>query len=205
MEIIYLFNLIKKHRWLIAVTLILFLGLGVFFYLRQEEKYEATLLFYVKRKIEPVSSEYYSYDGYYASQVAKEYSDTVVGFFQSVEVLKRAGEISHYIPTDVEDLNDLSQKIRVTKEAPQLIKASIVLDSSQKASEVIKAVGQAGIERVLLLNQTGDPYLSVDVVDSEPLVFKKTTVWYIFVGSSFLVGLGIGIAVSLSIDFLKKT
>ncbi|KKP69560.1 hypothetical protein A2X44_03435 [candidate division CPR3 bacterium GWF2_35_18] len=204
MEIIYLFSLMKKRKFLILITTLIFLLLGMFYYFQQGDSYEASLLFYVKRKIEPVSEKYYSYDGYYASQVSKEYSDTVIGFFQSLEVLKRAGEITNYIPRDVVALESLSSRLIVTKEAPQLIKASVTTKDKEESSAIIKAVGQAGIERILLLNQTGDPNLSLDVVDSEPLVLTKNISLFIFVGGGLLFGFIFGIILSLFLEVFKK-
>lgn len=204
MEIIYLLSLIKKRKFLILITTLLFLLLGVFYYFQQGTKYEASLLFYVKRKIEPISDKYYSYDGYYASQVSKEYSDTVIGFFKSLEVLKRAGEITDYIPSDIASLKSLSSSITVTKEAPQLIKASITTKDRNESSGIIIAVGQAGIERILLLNQTGDPNLSLDVVDSEPLVLEKNISLYIIAGGGVFIGFIFGLIFSLFLEMLKK-
>lgn len=204
MEIIYLLSLIKKRKLLILIITLLFLFLGTLYYFKQSDNYEASLLFYVKRKIEPISDKYYSYDGYYASQVSKEYSDTVIGFFQSLEVLKRAGEITDYIPSDVASLTALSSNITVIKEAPQLIKASIITKDKEKSSEIIKAVGQAGIERILLLNQTGDPNLSVDVVDPEPLVLEKNISFSLLVGGGLLVGFTLGLFLSLFLEMFKK-
>lgn len=205
MEISYFIKLFLKRKWLFLAMILLFEGVSLSFYFLQENKYEASLLFYVKRKVEDSNGKYYTYDGYYASQVGKEYSDTVIGFLESIEVLKRAGEITTYIPQEVGALQSLSHKITVSKEAPQILKVSVTTEQGDKSKEIVKAVGQAGIERIRLLNQTGDPNLSVDVIDSEPLVFMKkislTSLLPLGVGFGFLLALG----VTLCGDLYKKS
>ncbi len=203
MELLELIKIIKKHFWAILAIEILFIGLGLGLFFVQKDKYEASLLFYVKRKIEAISDKYYSYDGYYASQVGKEYTDTVIGFFQSIDVLKRASTISPYVPSETSELRGISGLIKVEKEAPQLIRVSVTSENREEAKEIVKSLGQAGIERVSLLNQTGDPHLSVDVVDSEPIIFTKKTSLPVYIGLGLLSGIVISFVFVLVLEVKK--
>jgi len=204
MEIIYLLKLLRKKWIIFLLVVIFFLAGGGAYYFFQGERYEASLLFYVKRKVEESSKEYYSYDGYYASQVGKEYSSTVVGFFDSIDVLNRASEITSYISSDIASLQNLSKRVVVEKEAPQLVRITVSSENKEESRETVKAIGQAGIERILLLNQTGDPNLSVDVVDQEPLIFTRKNSLVILMGTALLGGIIVGFMSVMAIDIWKK-
>lgn len=204
MELIYLLKIFKEKKLFIFLSIVFFLLVSVSYYFLQPEIYEASLNLYVKRKIEPVSDKYYSYDGYYASQVGKEYTDTVLGFFETLEVLKRAGEITEFLPQEDDLLIQYSKNVTISKEAPQIIKVSVKNENSDESKAIVKALCQAGIERVFLLNQTGDPNLSVDVVDSEPIVIEKKLSPFILTGLGFCLGLIFSISVVLIQDLAKK-
>jgi len=199
MELVYLIKILLKRKWLFLITIFIALFGAVFYYYYQPEKYTASMLFYVQRQTKE-SDRYYNYDGYYASQVGKEYTDTVVGFFKSLDVIKRAREITDYLPADLNELQGFVSKIEVKKEAPQLIRVQVETKDRVEAEEIVKALGQATIERIRLLNQTGDPYLSVDIVDTEPLVLENTISLTLLLSLSFVLGF----IASLALIFLLE-
>lgn len=163
-----------------------FLGLLLSSY--QPTTFNASLLLYVKRVTSPSSDKFYAYDGYYAQQASQEYTDTIVGFLKSLSILYRAAEIANF-STKTEDLEDLKKQIKITKEAPQLVKVNINQSTSKKAKDLVSALAQATQERTTLLNQTGDRDFSVDLVNSVPLVKTVKTSKFLNSLGGFFLGL----------------
>ena len=185
---------LKNFLWRQKIWLILFPLLGLLsalIYVRMTPlKYQGTVHIYIQRQTEQSTDSYFNYDGFYALQTSREYTDTVLGLVKSLDVLKRGREISEYVPQDNQELNRLASQIKAVKKAPQLIEISLSDPDRQKASEVVLALAQATQDRIRLLNQAGDRAFSIDLVDPEVLVLEKRPP-ALYLG---VLGLGLGLA-----------
>jgi len=169
MELKDLLNVIKKNGKVILVFSFLVGTLAVLISYFMPTAYRASATIYVKRQTEEESPDYFTYEGFYSQKTAQEYANTVVGFFNSNDIRREALE-SLSLPSGQGELGELDNKIVVKKVAPQLISLEVTEDTSEEASSVWEALAQTTIERVNLLNQTGDKDISIDVVNPEPLV-----------------------------------
>lgn len=134
--------------------------------------YRASATVYVQKTPEEPQAGDYTYDGYYAQQSAEAYTDTVQGFLQSLDILKRAAEIAA-LPSDTPRLSFYKKRIKSEKVAPQLIAVSISLRDAQQAQDLVVALAQATQERARVLNQAGERGMMVDLVTARPLLQEQ--------------------------------
>lgn len=166
-------------------------------------RYRATANIYVQRVPEKSELGDYTYDGYYAGQAAEAYTDTVVGFLQSLDIAKRAAEIAG-LSTEPENLLYYRKKTRVDKVAPQLVEVSTLVRGKEQAAGLVKALAQATSERATLLNQETQNKMTIDLVNSEPLV-QEVRVWKELNGVLvFFVGILMSIAWIFAREYLKE-
>lgn len=193
MEFLIYLRILQKHSRVIMAGALLGISLAALVNYYWPVRYQATVNVYVQRAPEtPVSGEY-TYDGYYAGQAAEAYTDTVVGFLRSLDIVKRAVEISGLTVPD-EGISRYQQKINVVKVAPQLIELRVKLPERELAVKLASALAQATRERAQLLNQETQNLMIIDLVNPEPLVqeLKASILLNLLVG--FFAGLFISIA-----------
>ncbi len=161
--------------------------------------YTASLTLYVKRQATEASADYYTFDGYYSQQAAEKFTETVVGFLESKDILLASAKLAD-LPTDQESLGQLESSIKIKQVAPQLVTLQVEQADGEEAKKFCTALAQATTERINLLNQTGDKAISVDLLNSEPLVEKNTP--KIVLNS--LVGILVGTLLAFLYAFLKE-
>ena len=127
---------------------------------------------YVKRQATEASTDYYTFDGYYSQQAAEKFTETVVGFLKSKDILLASAKLAD-LPTDQESLEQLESSIKIKQVAPQLVNLEVTKEEAEAARTFCTALAQATTERINLLNQTGDKSISVDLLNTEPLVEKN--------------------------------
>jgi len=161
--------------------------------------YTASLTLYVKRQATGASPDYYAFDGYYSQQAAEKFTETVVGFLRSKDILLASAKLAN-LPTDQEGLALLEGSIKIKQVAPQLVWLQVEQGSGEAAKNFGTALAQATTERINLLNQTGDKAISVDLLNPEPLVEKNEPKVIL----NTLVGLLSGTLLALLLIFFKE-
>lgn len=172
MELREFIEILGKYRRLLLLGTLFFgfLGLGVSFLLPEKEK--AILTLYVRRSAQAPSSGFYTYDGYYSQQAAEKYTDTVVGFLESLGILKQAAELVG-LSTDQRTLKGLRKSVEIAKVAPQLVDIRATRKLPGEAKNLAQALADSTKERTEALNKAGDEALALDLVTSEPIVEVK--------------------------------
>jgi capsular polysaccharide biosynthesis protein len=164
--------LIRRGLLLLIISATAF-GLLAFFVSQQlPTTYAASLTLYVKRQAAEANPDYYTFDGYYSQQAAEKFTETVVGFLQSKDILLASAKLAD-LPTDQKTLEQLESSIKIKQVAPQLVWLKVEQENGEEAKEFCTALAQATTERINLLNQTGDKAISVDLLNPEPLVEKS--------------------------------
>lgn len=166
------------------------------------QSFRATVNIYVQRLPEKVAGVY-SYDGYYAGQAAENYTDTVKGLVVTLDIIKRAAEISD-LSTDADFIKQLSRKIKVTKTAPRLVEVAVNLGNREQAKMLVLGLAQSASERAKLLNQEGDKDLIINVVNPDPLIEKSVFNPYLFSLVGALAGLLLALSFVCFRDYLKN-
>ncbi len=161
--------------------------------------YTTSLTLYVKRQATEPSADYYTFDGYYSQQAAEKFTETVVGFLKSKDILLASAKLAD-LPTNQESLERLESSIKIRQVAPQLVSLKVEQKDGWAAKKICTAVAQATTERINLLNQTGDKSISVDLLNPEPLVEKNEPK----VVLNSLVGILVGTLLAFLYVFLKE-
>lgn len=192
-------KIIKKG---LPLLVILATAFGVLAFLVSQNlptTYSASLTIYVKRQATEASPDYYTFDGYYSQQAAEKFTETVIGFLRSKDILLASAKLAD-LPTDQQSLEQLDGSIKIKQVAPQLVWLKVEQKDSEEAKKFCTALAQATTERINLLNQTGDKAISVDLLNPEPLVEKNEP--KIVLNS--LVGILVGALLAFLFVFLKE-
>lgn len=130
-------KLVKRYLWVFG--LLATLGVvGVLIYQQsQKSLYQAVTSLYVNRTPEPRTDKYYTYEGYYAQLVSKDYTDVAVALLGSAD-------FTHLAQTKAHLDNEAKITTQVRKIGPQLIGLTVT-GSSQ---EVVKKATQSLIDTV---------------------------------------------------------
>lgn len=199
MELREYVKIIRKSLPLLVILAAGFGGLVFFVSQNLPTTYTASLTLYVKRQATEASADYYTFDGYYSQQAAEKFTETVVGFLKSKDILLASAKLAD-LPTDQQGLEQLEGSIKIKQVAPQLVSLKVEQRDGWAAKKFCAALAQATTERINLLNQTGDKAISVDLLNPEPLVEKNEP--KIILNS--LVGVLTGILLAFLFVFLKE-
>ncbi len=199
MELREYLKIVRKSLPLLIILAAAFGTLAFFVSLQLPPSYTTSLTLYVKRQATEPSADYYTFDGYYSQQAAEKFTETVVGFLKSKDILLASAKLAD-LPTDQESLERLESSIKIRQVAPQLVSLKVEQKDGWAAKKFCIAVAQATTERINLLNQTGDKSISVDLLNPEPLVEKNEPK----VVLNSLVGILAGTLLAFLYVFLKE-
>lgn len=189
MELQQLIKLILKSKTVVFGTTLVFFLVGVAAAFFQPVQYEASVAVYIRHEDGKVSGQYYTYDGYYSQQAAKEYTDTVLGLLKTTDLARGAVEASNL---DINPKQLLSQ-LKVKKVSPQVIIVSLNRPTQAEASKIVQSVVATTREKVQSLNQQYDNKFVVDSVGSSPLLLSVRPPWQVYLPVSLLLGFGFGL------------
>lgn len=199
MELQDYLKLFRKNAPLLILLSVALGGLSFLVSKNLPTTHTASLTVYVKRQATGASTDYYTFDGYYSQQAAEKFTETVVGFLKSKDILLASAKLAD-LPTDQESLEQLESSIKIKQVAPQLVNLEVTKEEAEAARTFCTAVAQATTERINLLNQTGDKSISVDLLNTEPLVERNEPKMLL----NGLVGSLIGLLFALLYIFIKE-
>lgn len=199
MELREYVEIIRKSLKLLIVLATASGMLALFVSLQLPPTYTTSLTLYVKRQAAEANPDYYTFDGYYSQQAAEKFTETVVGFLKSKDILLASAKLAD-LSTNQKSLEQLESSIEIKQVAPQLVSLKVEQGDGQEAKKFCTSLAQATTERINLLNQTGDKAISVDLLNPEPLVEKNEVPLVV----NTLVGILVGTLLSLLYIFLKE-
>lgn len=199
MELKEFIKFLNKHRNLILLTTAVCGLIAVFISVFQPIAYEASTSIYVRREAQLPTDKYYTYDGYYSQQAAKEYTDTVLGLLKTTAIARRAVELSNLAVS----ANDLAGYLKTKKVSSQVINVSITRADEGQSRQMLAAVVNAVGERVNVLNQQGDNKFSVGPINTNPLITVVKPYWQIYIPLGILVGFGFGLLIASFREYSK--
>lgn len=204
MELKEIVELLRKEwKSLVASTLICaVVAIVVTYFL--PTKYSSRVDVYVKRRDTQESESYYTYDGYYATQASVQYTDTVTGLFQSIQILRNVADKvqadEQYIQgrkepeilaADVKFLESIASKIVVEDIAPQVISVEFVHKDKTKSKLWLSYLSAEVISEVERLNKAGDSKFEVTTFDT-PIIKDVVPSYVINVIAGLMSGASIG-------------
>lgn len=205
MELIeYLRFAFRYWRWL-ALGLIVGLGIGAGYAYLQKDSYRATLGLFIQRQPDAsaFSTQYYTYDGFYAQQTAAAYTDNALKLLTNDEIVRKAAKRAN-LRADEKSVASLKGTILAKKEASQLIQLSVVLPRRDDAAAFSVGLAEALKDRTNQLNQEGDKRLAVDTVNTEPYVIMERPSPTLFGAAGALLGLLITIMLAAGWHYTKR-
>jgi len=161
--------------------------LGAIFHFVLPQKYIATGSFYVARKIQESSKDFFEYEGYYANQSAQAFAQSVISLLESKDLHSSTLQNMGVNVTE-SSLRDIKKSIRVKKVSPQLITLVVKKDKRGEAINFWMAVSQELSDSVSEISKESDSNMTVVSVSSEPVVFATYKNVYINFLAAFLLG-----------------
>jgi len=166
-------------------------------------KYKSVGSLYVLRQDENVTRAYFTYEGYYASQTAERYTDTVVGLLKSVDIKREALEKAG-IAFDAKALAKLESSLIIKKVAPQVVQISLKGSDTDYVDVVWEALAQSVIESSEVLNSKGDSSLAISFVsDPSHVVYESSSSPLFIAFIAFLLGNFVSIFVLSFKSYMK--
>ncbi len=156
--------------------------------------------FYVTRRSENSTLQYFNYEGYYSQQAALSYTNTIVALLESYDIRNKSMQ-KLGIPTTEESLRKYGKLIKVKKVGPQIITLTIKESTKETAQKLWNTVANTLIEESKKMNAEGDTNLSIAKI-SENIVIKKS---YDSVALDLLLGALGGLLASSFVVIFKET
>jgi len=197
-------NLINKTKKVVGVWLVFCLVVAGFVGLtasRQAPHFEAGGIVFVGRTAEKATSNFFTYDGFYAQQTAERYTDSVLGIIKS-DPLIQAALNKLDLPSQFDAVANLRRNLLVQKVGPQVLSVKVTAPTSSEASNVWQALAEETSVRVASLNETGDTSLFVKPL-SVPIVETIYPKSLIFGLATFFGLLVIGILFKAVLIYLR--
>jgi capsular polysaccharide biosynthesis protein len=164
-------------------------------------QYTASLSFYVYKPHEVAPSGEYSYDGYYAQQIAESYTDTLVGLLENPDVLSQSLIALGINPAL--DLSNYKNSLDVEKVAPQLVTLKVSLNDRDQSSRLVTAISNNVRNQVSKFNNQRGEGVEVGLVEENPLLGENQVSPSIAGLAGFLLGLILGIGTVFFRTYLK--
>lgn len=171
MELKDILKTLKYSKKILLLGAIFGIFVGYCFFLLPQ-KYIASGSFYITRKTEESSQEFFKYEGYYSQQAALSYTNTIAALFESLDITSKSLEKLN-IPTNEINLRKYQRRINVVKAGPQIITLTVKGEGFNLAKDFWNTLADTTINESFEMNKNGDINLSISKVSKEPVV-KET-------------------------------
>jgi capsular polysaccharide biosynthesis protein len=168
---------------------------------KYSHRFTATLSFYVYKPHEVAPSGEYSYDGYYAQQIAESYTDTLVGLLENPDILSQA--LTSLGIDASRDLASYANSITVEKVAPQLVTLKVALNNREESSRLATSVAENVRSQVSKFNNQRGEGVEVGLVETDPLQGEEQIPATIAGIAGLLLGVVMGIGFLFFRVYLK--
>jgi capsular polysaccharide biosynthesis protein len=188
---------------LLSVGLIFFI-LGIFVSLKLPAKFIAKSDIFVYKNTAPESSTFFTFEGFYANQAAKEFTDTAGGILESeglvqktLTSLGREGSSS--------EVDNVLRGLEVQKVSPNLLKVSLSRPTSEEARLLSGALITSAQDEVLNLTTTdGQEPFTLSVITDEPLIEPSSPPVLLNGLVAALAGVGLALLILSFREYLKS-
>ncbi|HAI63063.1 MAG: hypothetical protein UU64_C0016G0011 [candidate division WWE3 bacterium GW2011_GWF2_41_45] len=201
MELKEILKILKKKRSEIVIFTLCggLLGLAASFI---PGKFKAEASYFVGRTADKPSSEFFTYEGYYAQQTAQSYTNTAVALLESQD-LKRSvlGELE--IPVTDTNLRKLSRSYRVSKNGPQVITLTVADYNYDKSVTTFTAISTKFLDSSDKVSAGSDENISVSSLSDNPVVRQEQRPLPYFILGGLLFGLAVSMLKITFKEYLK--
>ena len=161
------------------------LGIGVSFI---PGKYRAEGYYFIGRVADKPSSEFFTYEGYYAQQTAQSYTNTAIAILES-ESLKSAVLEDLKIPVTDNNLKKLSRSYKVYKKGPQVVSLVVTDYNYKKTLDVFSSISNRFLETGENITSESDENIKVLPLSEEPVAKREHRPFPNYLAGGLLIGL----------------
>jgi len=198
MELKDILKILNKRRTEIGLFVLCggFLGVAVSFL---PGKFKTEISYFVGRAADRPSTEFFTYEGYYAQQTAQSYTNTAIAILESQD-LKRAVLEELGFPVTDNNIRKLSRSYRISKNGPQVITLSVTDYNYDKSVNTFTVISTEFLDTGKKIGAGSDENISVTPLSSKPVVRQEQRpLIYLVIG-----GLLFGMAASILKIALKE-
>ena len=198
MELKEIIKILNKKRREIGLFIICggLLGLAMSFL---PGKFKTEISYFVGRAADKPSTEFFTYEGYYAQQTAQSYTNTAIALLESQDLKRFVLSELGFPVTDI-NIRKLSRNYRVSKNGPQVITLSVTDYDYAKSLNTFTAISSKFLETGEKISSGTDENISVTSLSNEPVLRQEQRPFINYL----LGGLLTGLAVSLLKIALKE-
>jgi len=150
-------------------------------------KYIASATISVSKRLEPATDGSFSYEGFYASQTADKFSETVFGILKSESLAASVLSNLSY-PITHETLKNFMGALFVRKAAPSLLYVEVTETSRGGAEKLGRSLLAAMEEEVSKISTEGNLLVKVSVIGNGLVVKEEAPNPVLFVILGAMVG-----------------
>lgn len=199
MELKDLIKLFRNNSKTILFFSVIFAVIGIILFNISPKKYIATGSIYVGRKINEITEDHFTYEGYYGQQAAISYTNSVMGIIESENI--RAMTLEDLsLPVKESTIRKLANKTNIKKAGPQIITVSIKDSNKESAKDLWLSMINATEKSTQKINDESDPFIYITKIDTQPLVRDAFSSIYI----NALIGFVTGFTISYIYFAFKK-
>ncbi len=186
MELKEIFDFYKKYFKLVLFLTLISTFIGIILFYVLPVKYKAVGSIFVSREIDALRRNEFTYEGFYAQQNASEYTKTLVGILESVEVRQKAIE-KLGVPVTESNLRKVKRSLKIKKVAPQVVSLEVKKNTSEEAEALWNYISEETLYASKFINERGDSGISLIVLENSPVVHEvfKELWFYSFIGFAF--------------------
>lgn len=203
MELIDYLNIVSKRKALIVTLIILIVVGGILFSVLIPEAYLTSVSLAVSREGRQDTQDY-KYDGYYSLQASELFSETVVSWFLSPEVVTDIFEKAEIDP-ETENLRELSHIFDAEKLAAQNVLVKFKTSNKDDAEKLSRAMQEVVTERTKILNSASGEDAKFTVIVKDPITVSGSPEMWLIAIISLVVGVVMSIGIAFLVDYIGRS
>ena len=187
MELKDIIKFFKKYKIKISLNTLLLAILGAISYFLIPTTYISAGSLFVGREIQPLSDEFFTYEGFYSQQAASSYTNSIVGLIESEDI---GAKVLTETGTQVNNTNlrKYFRKVRVKRIGPQVITILVKDKSAHQAQQIWHSISNNITLTASKLNAANDNALDVQKVSETPIVTETYKSIWINTAAGIILG-----------------
>lgn len=155
-------------------------------------KYRAEGYYFIGRVADKPSSEFFTYEGYYAQQTAQSYTNTAIAVLES-ENIKSAVLEDLKLPVTDSNIRKLSRSYKVYKRGPQVVSLVAADYNNEKTLRIYSSISERFLEAGEKIINESDENIKVLPLSEEPVVKREQRPLPNYLAGGLLIGLALAL------------
>lgn len=198
-------KIFKKNIFIFLLTLLIVIGIGAAYKRYTESKpvtFGVSLLLNVTRSGIQTTDDY-RYDSFYRLQADERFADTVARWLELPRIVTNIYNETGIVSGDI-SLRKLSKIFKSKRLSSQVIEVTFESKSAREAQDISESLTKAINQESKLLNQYQKEDNWFKIIGDEPVIKENRLEWKDVLLLSAILGLFLGMWVTLIKHYLKK-